>query len=325
MSYLPTWARNKNAVEGLPSGKEVMETAGLNFDVGLQDIHQKGTKVLDGIPIVGPKIEQSKAVVRLDNNQVLGVVGTKFRPIQNEEFCELFDEIVEKRKLKYFSAGLLSTGNWPTGSRVYMVAKGDKMDIGGDTLIPMSFVIAGHGGSQSLTFKSMFYRLVCLNGQIAEVPGMRSTISIQHSKFYTKRIKVVRKIMETQEIYEERIAELFSKLIQTPMTYGQFADFNKKIYPISSTGKDSLKKRNSVFKKRGELNRLFENGKGMERWKYTRWAAYNAVTEYVDHGPNRVAASTPTNWFDRTMLGTGANLKTKAFSLLTDKIMEPAI
>jgi hypothetical protein len=64
---------------------------------------------------------------------------------------------------------------------------------------------------------------------------------------------------------------------------------------------------------------LFDNGQGMYAIRGTKWAAFNAVTEYADH--HRSTRRTDGNTSEDSRLasawfGTGAELKERALQLL---------
>ena len=75
---------------------------------------------------------------------------------------------------------------------------------------------------------------------------------------------------------------------------------------------------------REKLTQLFHEGKGLDHpdVKNTRWAAYNAVTEYVDHywnyqkGKRGDVADIRMNC---VIWGHGSQLKKKALEMLTVK------
>ena len=66
-----------------PTAGEAIEAAGLNYQADLIDI-----ETTDGIPI-----PQRKAVIRSDSGDVLGVVGTRYVPVQNHHAFGFLDAV----------------------------------------------------------------------------------------------------------------------------------------------------------------------------------------------------------------------------------------
>jgi hypothetical protein len=88
------------------------------------------------------------------------------------------------------------------------------------------------------------------------------------------------------------------------------------LYPDPEEGKDNHR----AMRVREELQRLFEEGTGLDmpQIKHSAWAAYNAVTEWVDHrhprqgdgSPERTSRRLQSIWW-----GGGAKVKDRAWNL----------
>lgn len=65
------------------TARETIQAAGLDYDVKLSDM-----TTTDGIPV-----PSKKAVVRTDTNDVLGVVGNSYVPVQNRQAFGFLDAI----------------------------------------------------------------------------------------------------------------------------------------------------------------------------------------------------------------------------------------
>jgi hypothetical protein len=98
-------------------------------------------------------------------------------------------------------------------------------------------------------------------------------------------------------------------------SYAQVSAYFKALYPDPEEGNPSR-----AQNVRDELFRLFENGKGQEipKIRSTTYAAFNAVTEYVDHHrPTRAKSDfdRAANRLESAWFGSGSRLKQHAFQL----------
>jgi len=65
----------------------------------------------------------------------------------------------------------------------------------------------------------------------------------------------------------------------------------------------------------GQLEELFEAGKGSEFSRGTLYGAYNAVTEYIDHHRSRDSSDR-----ESAILGSGADLRSRAYDLAVSRL-----
>ena len=84
-----------------------------NFAAGLDYEVDSLVQTIDGIPV-----PQRRAVVRTDSNDVIGVVGNGYVPVQNRECFGFLDAVVAEGGLSYHTAGALGKGE-----RIWLLAK----------------------------------------------------------------------------------------------------------------------------------------------------------------------------------------------------------
>ena len=58
------------------------------------------------------------ATVRTDTNVVLGVVGSRYEPVQNKDCFSFFDPLIERDEAVYHTAGVLGKGE-----KIWLLAK----------------------------------------------------------------------------------------------------------------------------------------------------------------------------------------------------------
>ena len=94
------WHGLGQSLDAPATARETIQAAGLDYDVKLSDLTTS-----DGIPI-----PSRKAVVRTDTNDVLGVVGNSYVPVQNRQAFGFLDAIAADGGIRYHTAGALQEG-----------------------------------------------------------------------------------------------------------------------------------------------------------------------------------------------------------------------
>ena len=105
-------------------------------------------------------------------------------------------------------------------------------------------------------------------------------------------------------------------MLDTTMTDAQFQQIVRELWPV--TDDPSVRTRNNTARRDHELAYLFHDADTNRAIRGTRWVAYQAVTEYLDHytpvGPKRDAVKVRA---ERAISDTSTAQKAHAFDLLT--------
>jgi phage/plasmid-like protein (TIGR03299 family) len=276
--------------------------AGLNFGVQLRSL----------VTAEGIAVDQRKAVVRTDTNDVLGVVGNSYQPVQNHQCFGFLDAIVAEGELKYHTAGALGKGE-----RIWMLAKlPGEIRINDSEDVTEKFLLLhnSHDGTSSLRVFFTPIRVVCANTlAMAETRSRGSGIAIAHKGNLVSKIAEAQEILGFAKRFYDDAEEKINRLASFHPSRQQLEDYFYNLYPDADDA-GRFRARNI----RRELIRLFEYGRGQEipQTKLTAWSAFNAVTEFVDHHRqtrgqsyyDKVSARLKSAWF-----GSGAKLKTEAW------------
>lgn len=266
--------------------KHAIQAAGLDWEVETKPMFFEG-EVGFGQPqglLVGSSLKGNitvpnhKAMVRTDNNSVLGVVGNRYKPVQNAEAFEFLDGLVETGEMKYHTAGSLRGGR-----NVWLLGK-----IGSMTVVPKDDVdkylllYNSHDGSGALRCFFTAVRVVCANTAAIALKESKGTgICLRHTS------KVHDHLIEGKEILqiankEFSEFELFAKqMTKTKMTDQMMVKLAERLFPDPP---DHVKSERHN-KKREVLSDLFEFGTGQEILgvRGTGWAAYSALTEFANY------------------------------------------
>lgn len=284
------------------TAREAIQAANLDYDVTLANL-----TTTDGLPVTS-----RKAVVRTDTDDILGVVGTSYVPVQNREAFAFLDAIVADGSLRYHTAGALRKGE-----RIWLLAKlpGQiRVRFSEDVSEKYLLLHNSHDGSSALRVHFTSVRVVCSNTlSVAERQGRGEGVSIRHQGDLPSKIRQARDVLGIAARHFDDQEGHFDLMARHYPNYSQVSAYFKSLVPDPEEGNKAR-----AENVRNELFRLFENGKGQDipEIKLTTWAALNAVTEYVDHfRPTRAKSEfdRAANRLESAWFGSGSLLKQKAF------------
>ena len=150
----PVWKRIGQDAAGANTSADALSVAGLDWRVKDRPIYTtiNGTRQV---------IASHKAIVRQDTEDVLGVVGMRYRPVQNAEAFDWLDELLGQRMAAYETAGSVRKGAlvWA------LVRLPSEMRIHGsdDVVRPYLLIVNSHDGSSALRVLTTAVRVVCSN------------------------------------------------------------------------------------------------------------------------------------------------------------------
>lgn len=273
------WHQLGTRLDEPATAREAIEAAGLNDLAELKDVQTVG----------GTPVPQRKAVVRSDTGDVLGVVGKRYVPVQNYQAFGFLDAIVADGGLRFHTAGALGKGE-----RVWMLAKlPDHIRVKGSDDLVEKFLLLSNSHDGSTALRTLFtpIRVVCQNTlNLALREGRNQGISILHKGDLAGKIREAQRVLGLAERFYDDAAAKNDILASHYPTVDQVQRYFESLYPDPTDAHNSRAKR-----VRENLTQIFETGIGLDMpaIKGTSWAAFNAVTEWVDHHrPTRAADPT---------------------------------
>ena len=258
------------AVEGvhqISNKRELFTKAGLDFEVEQVNL---GDATGD---------EGFKRFYGLRNSRtkdVYTVTGKKYTPIQNEESIDAFDEVRKMYGGEYKAAGVMRGG-----SRIWVQAELPKdytfelPNRKGDKINSMITMLIGHDGIISNCIFPTSMRGACNNQFVAMTRESTRDYRIQHFSNYSNRLDLVKDVFAKNIDSLKNMYTDFAKLDSTVITKEQLYNFLGELYPMKNDEDERTVNRHN------DIAALFSRGDG--NLGKSRWDAFNAVTEYVDH------------------------------------------
>lgn len=309
------WHRLGTVLPDSFTAEEAMKFAHLaDWDVRKQPLYTSDILSTQPLPI-----KDRFATIRTNpwtkQPEVLGVVGSKYTPIQNEDHADLLNALVDESGAHFETAGSIKGG-----TQTFMTMKlPQSIKIGGfDEIQPYIIALNSHDGSMAFQFLISPIRVVCANTQAAAIRNAKSRFSVKHTKNGTKSIIAqAREALGMTYEYLESFERLAQEMIQRELTTDQFIELVDNLLPLSEDSSELII--NRVGAERVRLINLFEQSETMNEIRGTVWSGYQAVTEYLDHYRTVMGKDANQSNIYRALQavnGTSEEIKSRAFALL---------
>lgn len=211
--------------------------------------------------------------------RLLGTVGGHYHPVQNEELATFMDTLVDEAGAHYNSAGALKGGR-----KVFVSMRlPEGIKVGGADPVDLYLTaFNSHDGQGSFTFVVTPVRVWCANMQAVATKQALSQFKSRHTKGGVGvKVLEARAALDLTFAYQSEFQAEADKLIDQTYTDQQFVRLTSSLFPTPDSATDLVRERQTGH--RTALMDLFRNSPTSENIRSTRWAAFQAVTEYTDH------------------------------------------
>ena len=324
------WHRLGQSVGHTMTAREALEAAHLaGWNVRKMPLQVPQEPVLDDTGVTTPaplSVPDFYATVRTNpingRLDVLGVVGSKYEPVQNEASCQLLDALVDQSGGAHFeTAGALRGGRETfVTMKLPSTMVFDGKDGSKDRTDFYLAALNSHDGSSAFRFLITPIRIVCANTQSAAIGSAKASFAIRHTGGARASIQEARNALKLSWRYVEAFEAEAAKLYAQPMDTEQVRRFADTLLEVDAAGTEATA-RHRRDRATG-IVKLWTSSPTIAPIAGTRWAAYNAVTEYLDHiVPIRGArtasdASAARALRSITTAGSSQSLKAQAFRML---------
>jgi len=159
--------------------------------------------------------------------------------------------------------------------------------------------------------------VVCQN-TLMRALGEGKTVRVTHTKNVQERLKEAQRVLG---IIRDEFAEIekdFNKMAEVEMDDDRLGVYFGLVFP-DPVDPDDRRGAERAAKHRSWAGYFFANGKDNREYGVdgTLWAAYNGVTEYIDHRKTQQSDERRLRslWF-----GNGCSIKARAFSVAREKM-----
>jgi phage/plasmid-like protein (TIGR03299 family) len=175
----------------------------------------------------------------------------------------------------------------------------------------------GHDGRTSLQVRFTPIRVVCQNTLSAALASGGDLFKSYHDSRMHRKLESAQEVVKRIMGYYDDLGEKFNAFASKQMTAESIAQYVKEVFPEPKRKRGQSERRFQMAvarnnEHREESVRLFERGRGNQekQVKGTLWAAYNGITELVDHHWGYESRAQRLSWL---WFGEGERIKIRAF------------
>ena len=275
---VPAWHGLGTVFEGDVTTEEMLKLANLNdWNVRLEPV------TVGSIP-EDRFAKEYFAVVR-DNpfdqgRDVLGVVGQRYRVLQNEELLSFGEEVVHGGG-HWETAGSIRKGTQVFASLSY--GRDIVLDPNGSNDKVENYLLlnTSHDGTIAVQASNTPVRVVCANTLNFALRSVKQSFKVRHTQTTAGKVQAAREALGLHVQYIDEFEKEAQAMIQKQMTKDQFTEIVTDLYP-----KPEKEKKGAVTRWENKLDTLQtvfagqdDNGSN-ENILGTAWAGLNTLTEY---------------------------------------------
>lgn len=275
----PAWHKLGTVVNEAPSISDAIQLAGLDWPV----VEAPLTASVNGVavPVVG-----HKGLYRSTDNELLGVVGADYKTLQNTKAFSFFDPFLKSGLVELDAAGSLRKGK-----NVWVLARIKDVQgevVKGDSVRGYLLLSNAHDGTQAVRVQLTKIRVVCWNTLSRAVregdAGSEKFLSVRHSGRMEIGLDAVQKSVDLMKQTFDLTIEAYKTLAEAGCSHDQLRKYVREIFNYQARPAEEMP---NCWE---HIATVFERGPGVGTipgvsgsW----WAAYNAVTDYIDHAQGR--------------------------------------
>lgn len=267
---------------------QALAETGLDYTVRMTPLEGVEREVDDDGLTVGETrldADEWRAVVRPmpdGTDRIIGVTGRRFRPIQNVDAFAPADYLVSE-----FGAKVTGAADFRNGKASLLVVdlarpiSLTRTDGGEDPLNLYLLIKNAHDGSAALTMALTAMRLACTNAVQAAIANAERSWKVSHTPKADARLQVARQSMLAAIDYHDAFQEKAQAMIDTAMVDAEFDKIISRLWAVKPDAEGVAAERRRAIQ--DEVRAIYHDSPTLDGVRGTRWGAYSAVTEWLDH------------------------------------------
>lgn len=256
----------------------------------------------------GIALPDYKAIVRDDNNAVLGVHKAGYQAFQNDQLLELLYKVNQQTGMKVHTGGFFGGGK-----KVFIQLKSNDLQIGNDTVRGFITGINSFDGSTNLGFGSSSLTVSCANTFYGVFKSLQN--KVKHTKNMLVRIEDILQAIDQTLNEEKQLFDHIKRFSEIRMTQKDMDNVIRNLFNVkketSLTDYDALStrlKNNIAAFKMAANTEIIDKGENL-------WGLFSGVTRFTTHN-----LSETKNNHEQKMFGQYGKREQEVFRQLAETI-----
>lgn len=258
------WHGLGTVIQEAVCSEDALRLAGLDWEVRQEPVLYKGIDT-------GHQFN-----IRASDDTVLGVVGQRYKPVQNSSAFAFTDELIGG-DVRYETAGSLSSGK-----RVWMLAKMPDTKIFDDVVEPYLCLTNSHDGFSSMKVCMTPVRVVCQNTLNFALNTAKRSWNVRHSGSIEGKLAEAKHTLGLAQEYMDKFALEAEELYKIKIAPKDFKELSETLFPI--TAEMSKRKEESQYLLQCQLKDAWDMD-DLGNIKGTAWGFMNAISDMATHKP----------------------------------------
>ena len=279
------WHGLGKMVTEAPTSADALRFAGLDWYVSQQPVYNSRGGTIDGY----------KANVRDSDGSVLGIVGDRYKVVQNTDAFKFTDSLIGG-EVRYETAGSLREGR-----QIWLLAKLPEREVAGDAVEPYLCFTNAHDGSSGVKVCMTPIRVVCNNTLNMALSSAKRVWSMRHTESVHDRLDEARDCLLHADKYMDALSDYAETAAYKTLRDAELKEILDEMFPVTETA--SEREKNKVQQIRKEFMVCYM-APDIHKFRGTAWGAINAMSDLVTHNlPHRNTKNYAANNWARLMDG----------------------
>jgi phage/plasmid-like protein (TIGR03299 family) len=246
--------------------KTLLDKTNLNWTVRQENIQTES----------GIDVPNKKAIVREDNNMIVGLHSDGYQPYQNYELMDLLHQVSGRTGLEVHKGG-----DFKNGGRIYVQLKGNNLRLGNDIIEGYLTGVNSFDGSTSLAFGHSNTTISCMNTFFRVMKGLQN--KVRHTKSMSLKVEDICRRLDVVLEEEKQTFKYITELSETRFDDLLKEKVTRKLFGINPDV--DLKDEKAISTRtRNNLSRFYIDLNGELSQKGDNlWGLFSGVTKYTTH------------------------------------------
>ena len=279
------WHGLGTMVPEAPTSADALRFAGLDWSVRQEPVYNARGGVIPGY----------KSNVRDTDGRVLGIVGDRYKVVQNIDAFNFTDDLIGG-DVRYETAGSLRDGK-----QIWLLAKMPARRVASDDVEPYLCFTNSHDGSGGLKVCMTPIRVVCNNTLNLALGSAKRVWSMRHTENIRERMQEARDCLALADEYMSGLARYADRAANKTLYDCDVKAILEELFPI--TDKSTEREKATAEKCRNEFMVCYY-APDIKRFCGTAWGVINAASDLATHSmPHRNTKNYAENNWSRVMDG----------------------